>query len=99
MVGCPRLRQPLAGGGWVGGPGSGGGTTGARRHDVVICNFANADMVGHTGRLDATVAAVEAAGVDLGDVADVLEAEGVSAFVKSFDELLVTLGEKVDALD
>ena len=30
-----------------------------RRHDVVICNFANADMVGHTGRLDATVAAVE----------------------------------------
>src|SRR5262249_45014911 len=25
---------------------------GARRHDVVICNFANADMVGHTGRLD-----------------------------------------------
>ena len=30
-----------------------------RRHDVVICNFANADMVGHTGRLDATVTAVE----------------------------------------
>ena len=30
-----------------------------RRHDLVICNFANADMVGHTGRLDATVAAVE----------------------------------------
>ena len=31
----------------------------AGRHDVIICNFANADMVGHTGRLDATVAAVE----------------------------------------
>ena len=30
----------------------------ARRHDVIICNFANADMVGHTGKLDATVAAV-----------------------------------------
>jgi len=29
------------------------------RHQVVICNFANADMVGHTGRLDATIAAVE----------------------------------------
>ncbi len=29
------------------------------RHDVVICNFANADMVGHTGSLEATVAAVE----------------------------------------
>ena len=31
-----------------------------RRHRVVICNFANADMVGHTGRLDAAIAAVEA---------------------------------------
>lgn len=30
-----------------------------RRHDVVICNFANADMVGHTGKLGAAIAAVE----------------------------------------
>ena len=30
-----------------------------RRHDVVICNFANADMVGHTGNVEATVAAVQ----------------------------------------
>lgn len=29
------------------------------RHDVVICNFANADMVGHTGHFEAAVAAVE----------------------------------------
>ena len=29
-----------------------------RRHDVTICNFANADMVGHTGSLDAAVSAV-----------------------------------------
>ena len=29
-----------------------------RLHQVIICNFANADMVGHTGRLDATIAAV-----------------------------------------
>ena len=27
-----------------------------RKHDVIICNFANADMVGHTGKLDATIA-------------------------------------------
>jgi 2,3-bisphosphoglycerate-independent phosphoglycerate mutase len=31
-----------------------------RRHDVVICNLANADMVGHTGNLGAAVTAVEA---------------------------------------
>ena len=29
------------------------------RHDVVICNFASADMVGHTGHFEAAVAAVE----------------------------------------
>ena len=28
------------------------------RHRTIICNFANADMVGHTGKLDAAVAAV-----------------------------------------
>jgi len=30
-----------------------------RKHDVIICNFANADMVGHTGKLDAAITAVE----------------------------------------
>lgn len=29
------------------------------RHDVIICNFANGDMVGHTGSLDAAIKAVE----------------------------------------
>ncbi len=28
-------------------------------HDVIICNFANADMVGHTGQIEAAVKAVE----------------------------------------
>ena len=31
----------------------------SRRHDVIVCNFANADMVGHTGSLEAAVRAVE----------------------------------------
>jgi len=29
------------------------------KYDVVICNFANADMVGHTGNLEATIKACE----------------------------------------
>ncbi len=29
------------------------------RYDVIICNFANPDMVGHTGDFDATVQAIE----------------------------------------
>jgi 2,3-bisphosphoglycerate-independent phosphoglycerate mutase len=32
----------------------------AREHDFTLCNFANADMVGHTGSIPATIAAVEA---------------------------------------
>ena len=32
----------------------------ADKYDVIICNFANPDMVGHTGDFDATVKAIEA---------------------------------------
>jgi 2,3-bisphosphoglycerate-independent phosphoglycerate mutase len=31
----------------------------AQRHEIVICNFANADMVGHSGNLEATITAIE----------------------------------------
>lgn len=31
----------------------------SNQHDVIICNFANADMVGHTGNFDAAVKAIE----------------------------------------
>ena len=53
----------------------------ARRHDVVICNFANADMVGHTGSLDATIAAVETLDVCLGRIMTALRAAGGTAIV------------------
>jgi 2,3-bisphosphoglycerate-independent phosphoglycerate mutase len=31
----------------------------ARQHDFILCNYANGDMVGHTGSMPATIAAVE----------------------------------------
>ena len=31
----------------------------SREHDFILCNYANGDMVGHSGRLDATIKAVE----------------------------------------
>ena len=37
-------------------------------YDVIICNFANPDMVGHTGDFDATVKAVEAVDQSLGEI-------------------------------
>jgi 2,3-bisphosphoglycerate-independent phosphoglycerate mutase len=42
---------------------------GSGRHPVVICNYANADMVGHTGQLDAAIAAVETLDVCVGRIA------------------------------
>jgi 2,3-bisphosphoglycerate-independent phosphoglycerate mutase len=54
---------------------------GARSHEVVICNFANADMVGHTGRLDAAIAAVETLDRCLGRIIPALRAAGGAAIV------------------
>ena len=51
------------------------------RHEVVICNFANADMVGHTGRLDAAIAAVETLDTCLGRIMTALLAAGGRAIV------------------
>ena len=45
------------------------GAIAAGRFDVIILNYANADMVGHTGRLDAAVKAVETIDRCLGQLA------------------------------
>ena len=31
----------------------------SKKHDVIVCNYANADMVGHTGDFKATISAIE----------------------------------------
>lgn len=45
-------------------------------YDIIMVNFANADMVGHTGDLAATVAGCEAVDHALGDIADHALAKG-----------------------
>jgi 2,3-bisphosphoglycerate-independent phosphoglycerate mutase len=45
-------------------------------HDVIICNFANADMVGHTGDFDATVKTIEILDGCLKRIYDALRAVG-----------------------
>ena len=40
----------------------------SQKYDLIICNFANTDMVGHSGKLDAAVKAVEAVDSCLGVV-------------------------------
>jgi 2,3-bisphosphoglycerate-independent phosphoglycerate mutase len=50
-------------------------------HEAVICNFANADMVGHTGSIPATIAAVETLDKCLGRIMTALRAAGGVALV------------------
>ncbi|MEE9342915.1 MAG: 2,3-bisphosphoglycerate-independent phosphoglycerate mutase, partial [Gammaproteobacteria bacterium] len=51
-------------------------------YGVVICNFANGDMVGHTGNFDAAVKAIETLDESLGNILEALSRSG--------GELLVT---------
>jgi 2,3-bisphosphoglycerate-independent phosphoglycerate mutase len=48
----------------------------AERHDVIILNFANPDMVGHSGLLEPTVKAIEATDDCLGKVVEAILAKG-----------------------
>jgi 2,3-bisphosphoglycerate-independent phosphoglycerate mutase len=45
-------------------------------YDVIICNFANADMVGHTGNFAATVHAVECLDECMGTIWQALQVQG-----------------------
>ncbi|WP_281890716.1 2,3-bisphosphoglycerate-independent phosphoglycerate mutase [Paenibacillus sp. YYML68] len=53
----------------------------AENHDVIILNFANPDMVGHSGLLEPTIKAVEATDDCLGKVVDAIIAKGGVALI------------------
>jgi len=50
-------------------------------YDVIVLNYANADMVGHTGSLEAATRAVEAVDAGLGRIAEAIRAAGGALFV------------------
>jgi len=47
-----------------------------RDFDVIVMNFANADMVGHSGKMEPTVRAVEAVDAGLGEIYAALRRKG-----------------------
>lgn len=51
------------------------------KYDVIILNYANCDMVGHTGVFDAAVKAVEAVDTCLGKTVDAILAKGGVALI------------------
>lgn len=46
------------------------------KYDVIICNYANCDMVGHTGNLEAAIQAVQAIDGSLKRIIDALQSVG-----------------------
>jgi 2,3-bisphosphoglycerate-independent phosphoglycerate mutase len=46
------------------------------KYDLIILNYANPDMVGHTGSLPAAIKAVETVDTGLGQIADAIEKAG-----------------------
>jgi 2,3-bisphosphoglycerate-independent phosphoglycerate mutase len=51
------------------------------KYDAIICNYANPDMVGHTGNFEATVKAIEALDTCLGRVIEALKKAGGEALI------------------
>ncbi len=70
QMSAPELSEALA------------GAIGAGEYEVIICNVANPDMVGHSGKLEAAIEAVEAVDICLAKVVQTLEVHG--------GELLIT---------
>ncbi|MFC5711265.1 2,3-bisphosphoglycerate-independent phosphoglycerate mutase [Thalassorhabdus alkalitolerans] len=70
-------------------------------HDVIILNFANPDMVGHSGMLKPTIKAVEAVDECLGKIVDLIIEKGGSAVITAdhgnADEVLTKTGEAMTA--
>jgi 2,3-bisphosphoglycerate-independent phosphoglycerate mutase len=54
---------------------------GDTKFDVLIVNFANADMVGHSGKLDAAIKAVETVDACLGDIYKTVRTRGGAMLV------------------
>lgn len=71
------------------------------KYDVMILNFANCDMVGHTGNIPAAVKAVEAVDECLGKVVDALLENGGCALVTAdhgnAEEMLTEDGKVITA--
>lgn len=73
----------------------------ADKFDAIILNFANPDMVGHSGMLEPTIKAVEAVDECLGKVVDAILAKGGAAIITAdhgnADEVITPEGKPMTA--
>jgi 2,3-bisphosphoglycerate-independent phosphoglycerate mutase len=70
-------------------------------HDAILLNFANPDMVGHSGMLEPTIKAIEAVDECLGRVVDAILAKGGTAIITAdhgnSDEVVTLEGQPMTA--
>ncbi|SEA42770.1 2,3-bisphosphoglycerate-independent phosphoglycerate mutase [Thalassobacillus cyri] len=73
----------------------------ADKHNAIILNFANPDMVGHSGMLEPTIKAIEAVDECLGKVVDKIHEKGghtiITADHGNSDEVTTTEGKPMTA--
>jgi len=55
----------------------------SRRFDAIVCNYANGDMVGHTGNLEAATRAIEVLDECIGRVVDAMRKAGGEVLITS----------------
>ena len=55
----------------------------SNKYDVIICNYANADMIGHTGKFDAAVKAIECIDNCLGKIYEAVTSKGGEILITS----------------
>ncbi|APE32526.1 phosphoglycerate mutase (2,3-diphosphoglycerate-independent) [Halomonas aestuarii] len=53
----------------------------SHHYDLIVCNYANGDMVGHTGNFDAAVKAIEAVDACVGRVVEAIQRAGGACLV------------------
>ncbi|WP_404329830.1 2,3-bisphosphoglycerate-independent phosphoglycerate mutase [Mesobacillus maritimus] len=73
----------------------------ADKHDAILLNFANPDMVGHSGMLEPTIKAVETVDECLGKIVDLIISKGGTAIITAdhgnADEVLTVEGTPMTA--
>ena len=71
------------------------------KFDAIILNFANPDMVGHSGMLDPTIKAIETVDECLGKIVDAIIAKGGQAIITAdhgnSDEVMTMEGQPMTA--
>jgi 2,3-bisphosphoglycerate-independent phosphoglycerate mutase len=69
----------------------------SKKYEFLVCNFANPDMVGHTGNLQATIEALQTVDACVGKILDRVDALGIRLLLTSdhgnADEMIADNGE------